>query len=303
MSQPVAVPPSNRIASHGIELTTEQVSRILVQPLEQASTFLASGVRIFDTTGPLRFPSAPDFDLTATPFTGESQLIPEAEATYDEISLMPSTMKSVKVITRFSNELARASVVSLDSVLQSRLVTEVAAKLDKQFYGSTGDGITEPKGMFGWTGTSSAPVGGALDLDAVLEAQGVLLAANANVNNLRLYLNPAQYIALRSEKATPDGRYQLQPDATESAGLRILGMPVTLSSFIPTGSAAIADPSQIAVARDASPSIKLLTERYADYDEQAIRVVSRYDVAPLNPKAVCLLTGITAPAASPPAGT
>ncbi len=40
------------------ELTAEQVVRILVQPLEAQSTFLASGPRIFDTAGPLRIPSS-----------------------------------------------------------------------------------------------------------------------------------------------------------------------------------------------------------------------------------------------------
>ncbi len=38
------------------ELTAVQVQRILVQPLEAASAFLASGPRIFDSAGPVRIP-------------------------------------------------------------------------------------------------------------------------------------------------------------------------------------------------------------------------------------------------------
>jgi hypothetical protein len=38
------------------ELLQEQVARLLVQPLEAASVVLASGVRIFDTSSPLRIP-------------------------------------------------------------------------------------------------------------------------------------------------------------------------------------------------------------------------------------------------------
>ena len=56
--------------------------------------------------------------------------------------------------------------------------------------------------------------------------------------------------------------------------------------------------SQVAVARDLAPSVTVLTERIADFDEQAIRVVARYDVKPVNPQAVVTLTGIT-----PAAGT
>lgn len=51
--------------------------------------------------------------------------------------------------------------------------------------------------------------------------------------------------------------------------------------------------SQIAVARDMAPTVKILDERYADFDQMAIRVVARYDAAPLNPTAVVVLTGIT----------
>ena len=48
--------PSNTTAT-APELTQEQVQRVLVQPLEAASTFLASGPRIFDTNGsPVRVP-------------------------------------------------------------------------------------------------------------------------------------------------------------------------------------------------------------------------------------------------------
>ena len=51
--------------------------------------------------------------------------------------------------------------------------------------------------------------------------------------------------------------------------------------------------SRVAVARDLAPTVKVLTERYADYDQQALRVVARYDAKPLDPSAVLTLSGIT----------
>jgi hypothetical protein len=42
--------------------------------------------------------------------------------------------------------------------------------------------------------------------------------------------------------------------------------------------------TQIAVARDLAPSVTILTERYAEYDEIGIRVVTRYDLGLLHPK-------------------
>ncbi len=38
------------------ELTAEQVAKILVQPLEERSQFLAAGPHIFDTAGPFACP-------------------------------------------------------------------------------------------------------------------------------------------------------------------------------------------------------------------------------------------------------
>ena len=40
----------------------------------------------------------------------------------------------------------------------------------------------------------------------------------------------------------------------------------------------------------ATSSMKLLDQRYAEYDEQAIRVVTRYDIGLLHPEAVVVLT-------------
>src|SRR5699024_11358830 len=92
--------------------------------------------RIFVTTDPLRVPGPPGpTDLAAAGWTGESELIPEVDAEFSEVQLLPSTIDSVKVITRYSNELARQSVVSLEQTLRDRLVADVAAKLDQQFMG------------------------------------------------------------------------------------------------------------------------------------------------------------------------
>lgn len=274
------------------ELTREQVSTILTRPLETRSVFLAAGPRIFDTNGsPVRVPALPQPDPDALQWVGENEQIPEVEPEFDETELLPSTMESVKVITRYSNELARQSVVSLDAALRDRLVSDVAAKIDGQLLSDDGDGITTPRGLFAYQGTQTLAVDGALTLDDVLAAQGLALGANVEAGRLRLILRPEQYMALREAK-DGDQRYMLQPDATAGAVSSVLGIPVLISPRVPTGYAALVDFGQIAVARDLAPSVRILTERYADFDQQAIRVVARYDAAPLNPAAVIQLTGI-----------
>ncbi len=53
----------------------------------------------------------------------------------------------------------------------------------------------------------------------------------------------------------------------------------------------LADVSQIAVARDVAPSVTVLTERYAEFDEVGLRVVTPYDLGLLHPEAVAVLGG------------
>ena len=282
------------------ELTAEQVQKILVQPLEAASVFLAAGPRIFDTAGPLRIPKAPALNNSVS-FVGENEAIPEANPDFDEVRLLPSTMKSLKTLTRYSNELARQSVVSLDQALKDRLVADVAAKIDSQFLSAAGDGITTPRGLFAYSGVQTLAVGGALTLDHMLTAWGMALGENVNMAGLKWFLTPGDFVALRKVKDT-SGKYLLQADPTADGVFRIWGAPVVISARVPnttgatpTGRAALVDMSQIAVARDAAPSVKILDQTFGDFDQQAIRVTARYDAAPLNAKAIVTLTGITRP--------
>lgn len=282
------------------ELTAEQVQRILVQPLADKSVFLAAGPRIFDSSSEVRIPKLGG-PITDPGWTGENEQIPERDADFDEVTLLPSTMKSVKVLTRYSNELARQSIVSLDATLRDRLVTDVANKLDAQFLGDAGDGLTTPRGLFAYEDVQTLGVDAPLDLDVLLTAWGMALSANVNMAALKWVLTPREFVALRKVKDTSD-RYLLQADPTADGVFRLWGAPVIVTGRIPddetvpetpTGRAALVDFSQIAVARDLAPSVKILDQTFGDYDQQAIRVVARYDAAPLNPEAIVTLTGIT----------
>lgn len=280
------------------ELTREQVASILTKPLEQASVFLAAGPRIFDTTGPLRVPGLPGAgDPSELEWVGESELIPEWDTEFSEVQLLPSTMKSVKVLTRYSNELARQSIVSLEQTLRDRLVADVAAKLDTQFLSDQGDGVTTPRGLFAYEGVTDTAVGGPITPDVILAAQGEAMGRYLNPGAMTLFMRPEDYVSMRGIKDA-DGRYLVAPDVS-GTGLvvPILGARAVLSGRIPEGRAALVDMSRVAVARDLAPTVKVLTERYADYDQQAIRVVARYDAKPLDTSAVLTLSGITADAA------
>lgn len=272
-------------------LTAEQVRSVLINPLTEASKFLSSGVTIIPTSGPLSIPKAPVFDLDSTALVAEGGSIPQVSSTGDALKLMPSTMKSVKVITRFTAELARQSVTSVEAALRASLVRGVAEKIDAAFLGdSNGATNTVPKGMFNYAGQSVA-VDGPISFDALLAAQGKALAAAVDPANLKLWLSPDDWTYLRGLKDNAE-RYQLAWDPANASGLSVLGMPVILSSRLPSGSAAVADMSQVYVARDMDSSVTILNELYAGTDEVGIRAITRYDAGPANADAIVKLTGI-----------
>lgn len=280
------------------ELTQEQVQKVLIKPLEDQAIFLNSGARVFDSNGsPVRIPKLGG--ATTPTFVGENEKIPEVDVDFDEVQLLPSTMKSIKVITRFSNELARQSVVSLDASMRDRLVKDVSDTLDYKLLSDGGDGVTEPRGLFAYDGIQHLDVNGKLTLDHLLTAWGMALAADVNMSSLKWVITPEDFVALRGIKDST-GQYIVNADPTADAVFRLFGAPVTVSKRVPnktgkdsaTGRAALVDFSQIAVARDMTPTVTALTERYADYDQVGLRVITRYDAAPLNPEAIVAIEGI-----------
>lgn len=279
------------------ELTAEQVQSILVQPLEDTSVFLAAGPRIFDTDGsPVRIPKLGG--ATDVSWYGENEQITDEDVEFDEVTLLPSTIKSVKTLTRFSNELARQSVVSLDAAIKDRLVKDVADKLDAAFIAGTGDTGTTPVGILNYADTQEVDAVGAVSFDAILDAWGLLLSANANTAASKWLMRPETFVALRKIKqGTGSNQYVLTPDPTQDGVFRLFGSQVIVTNRIPVDtdetSAVLADFSQIAVARDQAPTVKILDQTFGDYDQQAIRVTARYDAQPLNPEAIVKLTGIT----------
>jgi HK97 family phage major capsid protein len=276
---------TTQVTSAHPELLQEQIANLLVAPLEAASVVLSSGVRIFDTASPLRIPKL--VSGATVGFVGEGELIPEADVDFDEVRLMPSDRKSLKVLIRFTNELLRQSVIGLDAALRARLVKDVSDKLDLALL--TGDGADDS--ITGIINQADVQTGvlDVTDADSLLDA--IALASAAEVTPNRWFINGSDFIALRKLKeAESSAKYLLESDVTSGPTYRLFGIPVTVTNKLAEGTAVLADTSQIAVARDLAPSVALLSERFAEYDEQAIRVVTRYDLGLLHPEGVIVLT-------------
>ncbi|VDR37060.1 Predicted phage phi-C31 gp36 major capsid-like protein [Tsukamurella paurometabola] len=266
------------------ELLADTISSLLVQPLEAASVVLASGPRIIDTAGVLRIPKLVSGATVGT--VAEGGLIPDtADVDFDELTLMPTERTSHKVILRYTNELVRQSQIGIDAVLKQRLVKDVSDKLDADLLAGTGaaNGIT---GILNQPGVQTGELD-VTDPDSLLDALALAHAAEVTPN--RWLINSQDFIALRKIKDT-SGKYILEADLTADATYRLFGVSVTPTNKLPVGKAVLADFSQVVVARDTSPTVTVLTERYAEFDQVGLRVTCRHDLGLLHPAGVIVLT-------------
>lgn len=278
-------------------ILASQVASLLVQPLEQASTFLASGPVILDSNQPVRVPRISS-GVTAG-FVAEGAQITDGDVAFDELSLLPSTLKSLKVLVRVSNELIRSSVIGLDAVLQQRLVTDVANALDAALYDGAGTSNTV-KGIFKVSGVGT----GVLDLtDADSLIDGLATAQAAHVTPTHWVMTPATFAALRKLKIANPGetsdqdfrQYLFDPSTIQNGtAFQLFGLPVIVTDNIPAVSTknrvALVDFSKVVVVRDVNAEVKVLDQTWGDYDSVGIRVVTRYDVGLLHNAAVTVLT-------------
>lgn len=253
-------------------LIEEQVSTMLVEPLEAASVVLAAGPTIFNSSEPLRIPTLDHkFDPA---WVGENELIPtEADGIeFGEIMLMPTGRKSIKTIVRVSNELIRMAKQGVSSLLQQRLVKDVRTKLDDALL--AGDGVDNTI-----TGLLNQPYDtvpfSLTDTDVFLDALALLASREVTPN--RFIMNGVDFFELRKIKDN-NGRRLLQADESGEATYRLHGVPVSVSNKIPSGKAVLLNMNDVAVVRDIDPQITILNERYAEYDQVGIRVKVRYDM-------------------------
>ena len=281
------------------QLTTETIDELVTKPLQKASVMLSSGVRIIESQGgnPVRIPMLTGLDTPS--WHGENEQIDEVDPTFDELILLPHSMKSVKTLTRFSNELARQAVIDVGSALQQRIVADVAGKLDDAFIAGPVSATKEtPTGLLNQAGVHTIEDAGAPSLDVLHDAEALLLGSEVDPLALRWLMNSRDFVNLRKLKDSA-GRYLVQPDPTQAGAYQLLGHQVLVSNRVPVvggeSSIVLWDPSKAAVVRDMDPTVTVLDQLFGDFDQMAVRVVARYDFGVLNPETVAIVSGVTAP--------
>lgn len=281
MSAPTPTPGNTTTTAP--ELIREKVAAMLVEPVQAASVMLNAGATIIGSAAPVKVPT---LENTFNPgWVGENEKIPDdGTAEFGEISLMPTDRKSIKTITRVSNELVRAATGNVSAILEKRLVNDVVRVLDDGLL--NGDGTDDTiTGLFHQPGTVTVPFD-PTDPDSYLDA--LARAAADEGNPTRFLVSGADFFELRKIKDS-NGRYIMQGGPADGTPFRIHDTAVTVSNKIAAGKGALLNMSDVVIVRDTNPTVKLLTERYADYDQVGIRVTARYDLGLLRPSAVIIL--------------
>ena len=273
-------------------LTQDVVERLLILPLTQRSTYLSQGFPVFVSDGqPIKVPS---LSTLGTPgYVSEGSAIPTVTATTSEITLLPSTVHSIKVITKMTTEIVRQSVVNVESIFTTKLVSDVSRILDEALWNGAGT-AGAPTGMANFAGvTSTGTAAGTLNADDLLDMQEDAMGAFVMPSSMTWAFSPANFTRIR-KFADNYGARILQPSLAAGAPPTLLGAPYVITTHIPDSTILLFDPTQVAVGMDNRATVTLLSELYAGTDEIGLKVTARYDTAALNPKAVVKLTGITA---------
>lgn len=120
-----------------------------------AQSFLAACPQIIETAEPLRVPRIASG--ASAGFVAAGAQIADSAVAFDEVQLLPSTLKGILSLTKLSAELIREvthTVGALDQVISPRVVTDASNVLDAALYDSTGASDTT-KGILRRTGITT----------------------------------------------------------------------------------------------------------------------------------------------------
>ena len=285
------------VGSSGNDFVPSVNASIYWDHLRARNVVLSAGPTVLDTVNySLIVPRVAE-SATVGPVSENDEII-GTDPVIDGIVLTP---RKFAALTRASNESLDDSTPQLRTVIADDLVRTMAGYLDAQMLFGSGDN-GELTGLANVDGITTEAVDAAPTLDDFAGAIAALVAANGDVSRAAFFIAPRTWATLRTAKTLQDEYLLSAGDPTQATRPSIFGVPVFVSSHVPVdqgegedeSTAILADMSQVLIARRKDVEIILDSSRFFEYDQTAIRVVSRVDMAVGNPEAVVTLTGLTA---------
>jgi HK97 family phage major capsid protein len=267
--------------------------------LRARSVVLAASPIVLDTINTALVVPKVSGSATVGPVS-ENTEITGSDPTLTGITLAP---KKFAALVRASNEALEDSTPQLRAVIADDLIREMSTYLDAQMLIGTGaDG--QIKGLANTTGATAQAINATPTLDHFADAIAALEASNGDLTRAAFFIAPRTWARLRKQ-ATTTGEYILSAgDPTQATRPSVFGVPVFTSSNIPVNLTVgqstnnslgiLADMSQVLVGRRLDTEILMDMSRWFEYDQTAVRVVSRVDMQVGNAAAVVVMTGLRA---------
>lgn len=248
-------------------LTPAQVAELLVDPVAHLSVAAQVGRWVPIGTSAFRIPR-----VTADPsaaWVAEGEEIPASDAELDEITVTPSKVAGLTIITQ---ELADDSSPEAAEEVGNGLARDIARRVDQAFFGNLA--APAPKGLGGLTGFTALSVGTGSPVDAFVAATFAAEGVNAELG--AFVANPSDALALAQVKeGTGSAKNLLQPDPTQAGRRMLSGVPLLTSPYVAAGTVwgIPLDRAYVVVRQDAE--IKADSSIYFTSDRVAVRGIMR----------------------------
>ena len=189
---------------------------------------------------PMRSSSSPNL---AGAFRAEGAPIRVGALALTSATLTP---KSLGIIGTFSQELLDRSTPSIEQIIRNAMIQDTADSLDAAFLGSTAGSTTVPAGIQTYaTGSNTAASAGATTANIISDLRGRLQQMSSlNMGQRPVWvMNPARWYAVKLA-VTAAGTLAF-PEAAQN---QLIGIPVVISTNVPSAVVFLVDASQIAFA-------------------------------------------------------
>jgi HK97 family phage major capsid protein len=222
---------------------------------------------MFDRAGLLTFPRNDGRGTLAGGFFAQGSPIPVKSGSIGEVSLQPMSMG---VISSFTKQLAKQSIPSIQTVIQTQMLGDTAETIDTLFLDATARSTTRPAGLQDTTETGAANINAASGTgtvaDVITDVNGVLgrvYAARAGTGGVWL-MNPLRVLGLINKQDAASGLFPFRDEVLRGTfqGYPILSSQNVTSTIV----AFVSDQSMVHAAMD-SPTIEVSDQATLHFED------------------------------------
>lgn len=219
----------------------------------------------------------------------ENTEIVAEDPTFDAVEF---TVRNFALHIKASNELL-ADSVNVSEMITNTLAQQAALQLDQAIFYGLDTNVDSPTGIIYDTDIPVIPAGGPLtDYSHLLAGLQSLSDNNAEVSDASFIMAPRDFYKLQG-LADSTGQPLQQPTIIANRPV----YPTTTVKVDEGGGTEsrifVGDFSNVLLGVRDAARIVVLRERFADFNQTSFILLLRADVAVAQPKAVCMITGIT----------